>query len=125
MLPTRLRAAGAEVVDVVAYETVLASDEKDDGPDIYEILLEQRVDVVTFTSTSSVRNLVKILGTEPAADLLSTTVVAAIGPVTAAAAAKLDIDVTIVPDTYTVPALVDAIAAYFSSLSPSGKEQRS
>ena len=52
---------------------------------------------MTFTSTSSVRNLVKILGTEPAADLLSTTVVAAIGPVTAAAATELDIEVTVVP----------------------------
>ena len=52
------------------------------------MLLERRIDVVTFTSASAVRNFVKVLGAEPAADLLRTTVVASIGPVTAEAAAQ-------------------------------------
>ena len=78
------------------------------------MLLEQEIDVVTFTSASTVRNFVKILGTDPAADLLNTTVVAAIGPVTAAAAAHLNIQTTIMPATYTVPALVDAIVRHYT-----------
>ncbi len=86
--------AGAEVEDVVAYRTVLAgnSDTDDDGdgdPDVYRMLLDQEIDVVTFTSASAVRNLVKILGEEPAVDLLNTAVVAVIGPVTASAAHDL------------------------------------
>jgi uroporphyrinogen-III synthase len=60
-----------------------------------------------------VRSFVGALGREPAADLLQTTVVAAIGPVTAKAAAQHGIQVTIVPEAYTVPALVDAIVDYF------------
>jgi len=77
------------------------------------MLLERRIDVVTFTSASAVKNFVHVLGAEPAADLLRTTVVACIGPVTAEAAAQFHIETTIVPPQYTIPALVDAIADYF------------
>ena len=113
VLPDELRRAGAEVVKVTAYRTVLAGGDKDDGPDIYKMLLEQEIDVVTFTSGSAVRNFVKIVGTEPAVDLLNTTVVAAIGPVTADAARRLGIETNIMPTTYTVPALVDALSEFF------------
>ena len=114
VLPVELRRAGAEVVDVTAYRTVLAGQD-DGGPDIYEILLEQDIDAVTFTSASTVRNFVEIVGAEPAQDLLRTTVVAAIGPVTADAARELGIETTVIPATYTVPALVDALAAHFEA----------
>ena len=90
-------------------------DDGNAGPDIYKTLLEQELDVVTFTSASAVRNFVKILGAEPAADLLNTVVVAAIGPVTRDAATRLGIHVTIMPASYTIPALVDAIAEHFAS----------
>jgi len=78
------------------------------------MLLERRIDVVTFTSASAVRNFVKVLGAEPAADLLRTTTVASIGPVTAEAASQCNIQTTIMPATYTLPALVDAIVEYFA-----------
>lgn len=113
-LPDELRRTGAEVVDVTAYRTVLAGGEKDKGPDIYKMLLEQEIDVITFTSASTVRNFVKVLGPDPAADLLNTTVVAAIGPITAEAATRLNIETTIMPSTYTVPALIDAIVAHYA-----------
>ncbi len=120
LLPELLGETGAEVAVVTAYRTVLvggsdAGDDKDAGPDIYKMLLEQELDVVTFTSASSVRNFVKILGAEPAVDLLNTIIVAAIGPVTADAAARLGIHVTIMPAVYTVPALVDAIVEHFAN----------
>ena len=84
-------------------------------PDIYRLLLDRRIHVVTFTSASAVRGFVNVLGREPAADLLRTTVVASIGPLTAQAAARCDIHTTILPSEYTVPALVDAIVEYFST----------
>jgi uroporphyrinogen III methyltransferase/synthase len=108
-----LRRNGAEVVEVIAYRTLIAEPEREGEPDIYRMLLERRIDVVTFTSASAVRNFVRVLGDEPAADLLRTTVVASIGPVTAEAAAQFNIQSTIVPAAYTVPALVDAIVDYF------------
>ena len=115
LLATELRRSGAEVADVTAYRTVLAGGDRDTGPDIFKILLEQEIDVVTFTSASTVQNFVKILGAEPAADLLHTTLVASIGPVTADAAQQLGIKTNILPTTYTIPALVDAIAGYFTA----------
>jgi uroporphyrinogen III methyltransferase/synthase len=111
VIAEELRKQGAEITEVVAYRTVATEPERE--PDVYHMLLERRLDVVTFTSPSAVRSFVSALGREPAADLLQTTVVAAIGPVTAKAAAQHGIQTTIVPDNYTVPALVDAIGEYF------------
>jgi uroporphyrinogen III methyltransferase/synthase len=59
-----------------------------------------------------VRNFTKVLGAEQAADLLKKTIVAAIGPVTADAAARLGIETSVQPTTFTVPALVEAIRAH-------------
>jgi len=108
-----LRKQGADVTEVIAYRTIVAEPEREGEPDIYRMLLERRIDVVTFTSASAVRNFVTVLGAEPAADLLRTTLVASIGPVTAEAAMQCQIPTTIMPSTYTVPALVDAIVDYF------------
>ena len=87
-----LRSAGAVVTDVVAYRTVLEEAQRDGDPDVYRMLLDGRIDVVTFTSPSAVRNFSEIYGAEQAIDLLKNTVVAAIGPVTADAATQLGID---------------------------------
>jgi uroporphyrinogen III methyltransferase/synthase len=113
LLTDELRKHGADVTEVVAYRTIAVEADREGEPDIYRMLLERTVDVVTFTSASAVRNFVRILGAEPAADLLATTVVACIGPVTAEAAARSNIETTIQPASYTIPALVDAIAKYF------------
>jgi uroporphyrinogen-III synthase len=77
------------------------------------MLLDRRIDVVTFTSPSSVRSFAELYGAEAAADLLHATAVAAIGPVTAEAAAQLGITTSIVPAQYTIPALAAAIVKYF------------
>ena len=113
VIAEELRKKGALVTEAVAYRTVPVEPGTDGEPDVYRMLLERRIDVVTFTSPSAVANLVKGLGAEPAADLLKATVVASIGPVTAEAAARYDVATTIMPAQYTVPALVDAIATYF------------
>jgi uroporphyrinogen III methyltransferase/synthase len=109
----QLRTAGALVTDVIAYRTVLEDTHQEGDPDIYGMLLEGRIDVVTFTSASAVRNFAKVFGKDQAADLLKSTTVAAIGPVTAEAAAQLGLHVTIQPSSYTIPGLVEAIAAHY------------
>ena len=114
-LPDQLRDAGADVNEVVAYRNILAGGPRDAESDIYRMLLDRRVDAVTFTSASTVRNFARLLGEEQAADLLNTTVVAAIGPVTAEAAQQLGIRTTVMPTTYTIPDLVDALVEHFST----------
>ena len=108
LLPKELRRAGAEVTAVTAYRTVPA-DLDGGGPDIRGMLRGHRVDVVTFTSGSSVRNFARAIGEHRAADLLRNVDVACIGPVTAEAASRLDIATTIMPAESTVPALLEAI----------------
>jgi uroporphyrinogen III methyltransferase/synthase len=115
LIADELRRQGADVTDVVAYRTVAIEADRDGEPDVYRMLLERSIDVVTFTSASAVRSFVRVLGAEPAADLLGSTIVACIGPVTAEAATQSNIKTTIQPATYTVPALVDAIAKYFEN----------
>ena len=114
VLAEELRRGGAEVVELATYRTEVGVD---GGQHVYRLLLERQIDAVTFTSASTVRNFASILGGEQAADLLRTTTVAAIGPVTAEAAQNLGIVPAVVPDEYTVPALVGALVSHFSSQS--------
>ena len=72
-----------------------------------------RIDAVTFTSGSAIRSFLAIFGEEQGADLLSQTVVATIGPVTADTAVRHGITPAVVPATYSIPALVDALVVHF------------
>lgn len=110
-----LRAAGADVVEVIAYRTIIDDVQREGEPDIYRLLLDGRIDVVTFTSGSAVRNFVKMYGADQAVDLLRYPAVAVIGPVTAQAAEQLGIQVSIRPASSTVAALADAIALHFTA----------
>ncbi len=112
VIAEELRKQGAEVTEVVAYRTLAEADRNGD-PDVYRMLLERRLDVVTFASPSAVRHFVQALGAEPAADLLRTTSVASIGPVTSEAARQYQIETTIMPSQATVPSLVAAIVRHF------------
>jgi uroporphyrinogen III methyltransferase/synthase len=114
-LGEELREAGADVTEVVAYRTLPGEAERGSDYDIYRMLLDRQIDAVTFASASAVRNFVAMIGREQAADLLRTTTVASIGPVTAEAAQQLDIATTVMPGRYTIPDLVDALVEHFSA----------
>ena len=72
-----------------------------------ERLRSGEVDIATFASSSTVKNLVQMLEGDVAP--LKNTCVACIGPVTAATAEELGLDVAIVAREHTIPGLVDAI----------------
>lgn len=114
VIAEQLRNAGASVTDVIAYRTVLDELQREGDPDVYKLLLEGRIDVVTFTSASAVRNFVRVYGADQVADLLKSTTVAVIGPVTGQAARQAGITVSVEPASYTIGGLVDAIAAHFA-----------
>ena len=121
LLPTALRQAGAKPTTVIAYRTAPVDLDASGNPDIYRLLLERQIDIVTFTSGSSVKNLVKALGGDQAADLLARVDVACIGPVTADVAQRLGVTTTIMPPESTVPSLVDAIVAHTQRTAPQGE----
>ena len=124
LLADELRNAGADVDDVAAYRTLPATPERDGGLDIYRMLLDRQIDAVIFTSASTVKNFVAMLGAEQAVDLLASTVVASIGPVTAEAAQQLGIRTSVMPARYTIPDLVDALVEHFMSAPVTQEEVR-
>ena len=127
VLGDELRKAGADVSEVTIYRTELI--EGDGEPDIYRMLLDRQIDVMTFTSPSAVKSFVQLYGPDQAADLLRTTLVASIGPVTAEAAERYAIKTSIMASQYTIHGLVEAIAHHYAKpaveRSPAGARARS
>jgi uroporphyrinogen III methyltransferase/synthase len=110
VVPRELAAAGAEVTVAPAYRTLPVKE----GADQVTGLLEAgAVDVVTFTSSSTVRGFMALLGSDDARRRLAGVALAAIGPITAATLAEYGLEARISPREYTIPALAAAIAAYF------------
>src|SRR5262249_728638 len=56
ILADELRAGGADVVEVVAYRTLVGNGERNGDHDVYRMLLDRQIDAVTFTSASTVTN---------------------------------------------------------------------
>lgn len=110
-LPDLLRDAGAGVDVVPAYKTVLP------GLDVQERLREAlgkgRVDAITFTSSSTVRNLVAMLGADAHA-LLEGRDLFSIGPVTSEAMGEAGLTPAAQAEEYTAPGLVEAIEHYYA-----------
>jgi uroporphyrinogen III methyltransferase/synthase len=73
---------------------------------------------VTFASSSAVRNLLEMLGGDAA--LLRRALIAAIGPVTAAAVRDAGLDVGVEAETYTIDGLVEALVSHYASLPVQG-----
>ncbi|MDO5033107.1 uroporphyrinogen-III synthase [Corynebacterium sp.] len=111
-LPKGLVELGWEVDDVVAYRTVRAAPP---APEIRDMIKTGGFDAVTFTSPSTVRNLVGIAGKPHAR-----TIIGCIGPSTQAAAEELGLRVDVVPEVADVPSLVDALAAHVAALRAAG-----
>ena len=111
-LASELRKAGAEVAEIGAYRTVRIMPGDAGEPDLYKMLLERQVDVITFTSPSTVVEFVDIHGKDAVADVLRTTLVACVGPVTAQAAVALGVMPAIVPEEFTMSAMVAAIVRH-------------
>jgi uroporphyrinogen III methyltransferase/synthase len=111
-LAAGLRERGWEIDDVTAYRTVRAAPPP---AEIRDAIKSGGFDAVCFTSSSTVRNLVGIAGKPHAR-----TVVACIGPQTAATAREFGLRSDVEPEVAAVDALVDALAAYAAARRESG-----
>ena len=112
ILTQMLRLAGANVVTVEAYQTVIGNG----GVDLPRLLKSRLVDAVTFTSPSTVNNLLERFKIEGgAASSLRDVCIACIGAKTANEAREHGFSVSVMPDEHTIPALVSALEHYFDS----------
>ncbi|HEY7467660.1 MAG TPA: uroporphyrinogen-III synthase, partial [Dehalococcoidia bacterium] len=110
-----LKVRGAQVDELVLYDSAVP-----EAPDAETLRLVRHggIDVVTFASSSSVRNLKALLGDD--FSRLSDAVVACIGPVTAKTAREAGLTVAVEPSTHTVPALVEALKAHYAGRGTAG-----
>ncbi|MDO8737043.1 MAG: uroporphyrinogen-III synthase, partial [Thermoleophilia bacterium] len=108
VLPEKLAEAGARIEVVPAYETVLDETGVDD---MKNMLSSGEIDIITFTSSSTVTNFVKLLEGYDFQTLPANVTIACIGPVTADTARDLGLRVDLVADEYTIPGLVRALVA--------------
>lgn len=106
LLPESLRARGALVDVVPVYETMI---DESAAEAARERLRAGEVDMVTFTSSSTVRNFLNLAG-DAVPDGLQ---VASIGPVTSQTARQLGLRVDVEAEQHTIPGLVEAVVSYW------------
>lgn len=117
VIPRELRKAGAQVDVVEAYETVVPRSARTR----LRAALKSPPDVVTFTSSSTVRNFVGLLGSRRAAGVLQAGIgrgsprhmvrFASIGPVTSSTLRSFGLRANVEAKEFTIPGLVKAIVA--------------
>jgi uroporphyrinogen III methyltransferase/synthase len=105
VLVDRLRSAGAIVDDVAIYDTTIAAALPDE---LTEALAGGTVDWITFTSSSTAKNLITLLG-DTHREKLQDVKLASIGPVTSDTLRQLGLSTTIEAEKADLGALVDAI----------------
>jgi len=109
ILPEEIQKKGGKVDVVPVYQSVRPTPD----PAMLETLLRaKRADMITFASSSTLRNFMEILGPQRQS-WLTGSAVACIGPITAETAREFGLKVDIIPDEYTLPALVESIVDYF------------
>ena len=110
LLPEKLVRLGAVVKTVEAYQTIRP---KVDVQSLLALLESGVIDVITFTSSSTVHNFIATVGEAQAHKLLRDIQIACIGPVTADTARHYNLTNIIQPMRFTATALVDAIIRVF------------
>ncbi len=111
-LLTGLEALGATVDEIPVYRAAVPSEP---DPEALAAIRAGDIDIVTFTSSSTVRNLLAILG--PDAAVLSgepRPLIACIGPITAETARENGLAVDVMASEYTVEGLVEALVAHLT-----------
>lgn len=102
VLPEGLQQKGWQVDVVEAYRTVQGR------PSDADLARAAAADIVTFTSSSTVRNFLAVCDTVP-------PTVACIGPITAGTAREHGLTVDVEADVHTIDGLLDALVTSFST----------
>jgi len=109
VLPEELARAGAEVQDMVLYQTLPAEGIPESARAAFE---RDQLDLVTFTSSSTVSNLMELThGSQKA--IVSRIKAACIGPITARTAREAGLDIVVEAEEHGIKGLVQAIREYY------------
>lgn len=127
VLSRELEGEGVRIEVVAAYQTLPVARDDERGREVITLLRQQRLDVVTFTSSSTVHHFMHWLsqsapdiaillaypGKQPVRPL-----VACIGPITAQTARDYGLEVSVVAREFTTVGLVEALVTYEETQRP-------
>lgn len=121
VLVAELQAAGARVDEIAAYRTLPVSSDDAQGREVARMLQAGELHILTFTSSSTVRNFMHWL-VSAAPDMAeklrensageTLPAIACIGPVTAQTARELGLHPRIEATTFTIDGLIEAIVSH-------------
>jgi uroporphyrinogen III methyltransferase/synthase len=114
ILPETLRGAGAQVTITPVYQNCRVEGDKETLRTEFE---EGKVDMITFTSSSTVRNFLSMIDAETQDELqsiLAGVKIAAIGPITAKTVTDNGLEVDVQPEEYTISDMVTSVVDYYS-----------
>jgi len=112
ILPVELSRMGAVVDEIIAYRTKAVNDNADF---LLKRLKERKIDIITFTSSSTVKNFHALIPRKDLKGLMKHVTIASIGPITADTARDLGFDVHIIAEAFTIPGLCEAIIEHYHS----------
>jgi uroporphyrinogen-III synthase len=113
VLLTALQQAGALVDEVAAYDTQAVTHNDEQGCKVLALLQSQQIHILTFTSSSTVRNFVAWLkNCERAITDCKRVTIASIGPITSQTARELGLQVHIEAKEFTIEGLLEAIVRH-------------
>jgi len=113
ILPETLRGAGAQVTIAPVYKNLAPVGRKEE---LRQELEAGLIEMVTFTSSSTVRNFLTMVDAESEEklkQLLSGVKIAAIGPITAKTVTDNGLEVHVQPEEHTIPEMIEAIVKYY------------
>lgn len=105
--------AGAHCDEVIVYETVLP---KESVPRLVHVLREGEVDVIMFTSSSTVHHFMEVVEHYQLHDYVESLIIACIGPIAEKTAVQYGLQVAICPTVYTTEAMLDELIRYRQTL---------
>jgi len=110
VLPVELERMGAKVDEITVYHTLPVAENSDQ---LLLLLQKGQVDLITFTSSSTVKNFNALIPENDRQALLRGVTLASIGPITTNTAAKLGYKIDLTAETYTIPGLCQEILKYY------------
>jgi uroporphyrinogen III methyltransferase/synthase len=112
ILPEELAKMGATIDEIAVYHTI--NDTENADPLIHQ-LEQDDIDLITFTSSSTVTNFKKLIPEDRFDSLLKNVTIASIGPITSETAEKNGFSVHVEASSFTIPGLCDAIVKYYTN----------
>ncbi|OEU67347.1 MAG: uroporphyrinogen-III C-methyltransferase [Desulfobacterales bacterium PC51MH44] len=112
VLPEELTKMGGVVDEITAYCTKTVQDNIDL---LLTRLKERTIDLITFTSSSTVKNFHALFSPDEIGNLMKDVTIASIGPITADTARNLGFNVHIIAESFTIPGLCQAIQQYYNT----------